>query len=94
MIVNPKHKEEIEIVDKLTDNYHLVLYNDDVNTFDWVIQTLIEICEHTLIQAEQCAWIVHYKGKCSVKEGEFSILKNMKDVINKRGIDAKIESII
>ncbi len=91
---NPKYKEEIKTVDKIADYFHLVLYNDDVNTFNWVIQTLMEICEHTLVQAEQCAWIVHYKGKCSVKEGEFSVLKQMKYHINKRGIDAKVEKLI
>jgi len=94
MNTKPQHEEETEILDKTVKHFHLVLYNDDVNTFKWVIQTLIEICDHTLVQAEQCAWLVHYKGKCSVKEGEFSKLKQMKYHINKRGIDAKVESII
>lgn len=54
----------------VTDTYSILLFNDDVNTFDWVIQCLIDICEHTPTQAEQCAWIVHYKGKYVVKSGE------------------------
>lgn len=67
---------EKEIVE--TDSVHeneIILYNDDVNTFDHVIRTLIQVCEHTSEQAEQCSLIVHYKGKCSVKSGTFSDLK-------------------
>ena len=90
---NPKRKEEIEVLDDKLKRYHLVLYNDDFNTFDWVIKTLVDVCKHTYVQAEQCAWIVHYKGKCSVKQDKFEVLKNMKDVINKRGIDAKVEEL-
>ena len=90
---NPKHKEHTETINKLDKHYHLVLYNDDVNTFDWVIKTLVDVCKHTYVQAEQCAWIVHYKGKCSVKEDEYNVLKNMKNIINKRGIEAKVEEL-
>lgn len=54
----------------VTDTYSIMLYNDDVNSFDWVIQSLVDICEHTPTQAEQCAVIVHYKGKYVVKSGE------------------------
>jgi ATP-dependent Clp protease adaptor protein ClpS len=93
MNTNPKHKEEVELLDKTIPKYHLVLYNDDINTFDWVILTLVQICKHTYVQAEQCAWIVHHKGKCSVKNGEFDELNMMKIVINKRGIEAKVEKL-
>jgi ATP-dependent Clp protease adaptor protein ClpS len=93
MSFNPKHKEEVDILDKTESKYHLVLYNDDINTFDWVILTLVQICKHTYVQAEQCAWIVHHKGKCSVKNGEFDELNMMKIVINKRGIEAKVEKL-
>lgn len=60
--------EAVETV--VTETYSIVLFNDDVNSFDWVIQSLIEVCEHTATQAEQCAWIVHHKGKYIVKSGE------------------------
>jgi ATP-dependent Clp protease adaptor protein ClpS len=56
---------------------HLILYNDDVNTFEFVIDTLVKICKHDRIQAEQCAYIVHYNGKCSIKEGDYSKLEPM-----------------
>lgn len=55
--------------------HEIILYNDDVNTFDHVIKTLIEVCDHTPEQAEQCALIVHYKGKCSVKRGSYDELE-------------------
>ncbi len=55
--------------------HEIILYNDDVNTFDHVINTLIEVCEHTPEQAEQCSLIVHYKGKCSVKHGSYDELE-------------------
>ena len=74
MAENPKHQEE-EAVDVLSSKEHqIVLHNDDVNTFDHVINCLIRYCDHTMEQAEQCAYIVHYKGKCTVKTGSFSDL--------------------
>ena len=83
---------EVEILEKTieTDIKKLVIYNDDVNTFDWVIDTLIEVCRHTSEQAEQCTLIIHYKGKCSVKEGEFEELIFMRNEICRRGISAEI----
>ena len=83
---------EVEILEKTveTDIKKLVIYNDDVNTFDWVIDTLIEVCRHTNEQAEQCTLIIHYKGKCSVKEGEFEELVGMRNEICRRGISAEI----
>jgi ATP-dependent Clp protease adaptor protein ClpS len=83
---------EIEILEKTieTDIKKLVIYNDDVNTFDWVIDTLMEVCRHTNEQAEQCTLIIHYKGKCSVKEGEFDELATMRNEICRRGISAEI----
>ncbi len=83
---------EVEILDKTieTELKKLVVYNDDVNTFDWVIDTLIEVCRHSNEQAEQCTLIIHYKGKCSVKEGEFEELAGMRNAICKRGISAEI----
>jgi len=64
-----------ESQETLDENKSLVLFNDDVNTFDFVIDTLIDVCGHDQLQAEQCALIVHYKGKCAVKSGSHSELK-------------------
>ena len=69
----------------------LILYNDDVNTFEHVIEALIDICEHDLIQAEQCTYIVHYSGKCSVKNGSYLKLKPLKEGLIDRGLSAVIE---
>lgn len=80
--------EDEEVVS--VEEHQLIVFNDDVNTFDHVIKTLIDVCGHTPEQAEQCTWIIHYKGKCSVKEGSFSKLKPMRDAICDRGISAEI----
>jgi ATP-dependent Clp protease adaptor protein ClpS len=69
----------------------LILYNDDVNTFDYVIECLVEICEHDLLQAEQCTYIVHYTGKCAVKSGSYSKLNPMREALCERGLSAVIE---
>jgi ATP-dependent Clp protease adaptor protein ClpS len=83
---------DIEILEKTTetDLKKLIVYNDDINTFDWVIDTLISVCKHSNEQAEQCTIIIHYKGKCSVKEGEFDELVGMRNEICRRGISAEI----
>jgi ATP-dependent Clp protease adaptor protein ClpS len=73
-----------------TDVQDLVVFNDDFNTFEHVIDTLIKICKHSIEQAEQCTWIIHYKGKCVVKTGPFDFLKPMRDAICEKGIDARI----
>lgn len=85
--------EQIEI-SELTDEFtgrHLVVHNDDVNTFEWVIISLMDICEHTLEQAEQCAYIIHHSGKYAVKRGMLEDLKPMKNALTDRGINATIE---
>ncbi len=71
--------------------WRLLVFNDEVNTFDFVIQTLIEVCDHTPEQAEQCTLIIHFKGKCSVKEGEWNELESMRNEICRRGIWAEVE---
>jgi ATP-dependent Clp protease adaptor protein ClpS len=83
---------EVEILEKTVelDMMKLVIYNDEVNTFDWVIDTLMEVCNHTSEQAEQCTLIIHYKGKCAVKEGTFEELTGMRNEICRRGISAEI----
>ncbi len=85
-----KVKEEI-LLDELVDvNNEIVLYNDDVNTFDHVIETLIRVCNHTAEQAEQCSIIVHYKGKCTVKTGQFDELKPQCTQLVEAGLSAEI----
>ncbi|MCC7503058.1 MAG: ATP-dependent Clp protease adaptor ClpS [Flavobacteriales bacterium] len=69
----------------------IILHNDDVNTFDHVITSLMEVCGHDPIQAEQCAWIVHYRGKCSVKRGTFDQLEPRCTALQDRGLSADIE---
>ena len=69
----------------------IILHNDDVNTFDHVILSLMEICEHDPIQAEQCAMIVHYNGKCSVKRGTFDQLEPKCTALLNRGLSADIQ---
>jgi len=83
---------DIELLEETveTEVRSLVVFNDDVNTFDWVINTLVEVCEHAPEQAEQCTLIIHFKGKCSVKVGEFESLVSMRNEICRRGISAEI----
>ncbi|OED47329.1 Clp protease ClpS [Flavobacteriaceae bacterium (ex Bugula neritina AB1)] len=71
-------------------NNEIVLYNDDVNTFDHVIETLIYTCEHTPVQAEQCAMLVHYKGKCTVKTGVYEELVPRCSKLLQAGLSAEI----
>lgn len=81
-------------VDTLVDTqkpYQLIVWNDEVNSFDWVIETLKEVCGHSHEQAEQCAYIIHFKGKYAVKHGEYDELKPQCDAITERGIGATIE---
>jgi ATP-dependent Clp protease adaptor protein ClpS len=72
----------------------IIVWNDDVNTFEWVIETLVEVCGHSPEQAEQCAMIIHTKGKYGVKQGDYEILKPMCDAICERLINATIEEIV
>ncbi len=74
-----------------TESAQLLVYNDDFNTFDWVIQCFMEVCNHTFEQSEQLSLIVHYKGKAIVKTGLFEKLKPMKDALVDRGLSAVIE---
>ena len=69
----------------------LVLHNDEVNTFDFVIECLIDICEHTTEQAEQCTYLIHYKGKCDVKKGSFDFLRPIRHALIDQGLNATIE---
>ena len=75
MATEEQLQEEIELAELKVNEYQIVLFNDDVNTFDHVVETLIRVCDHTPEQAEQCSIIVHYKGKCAVKTGSYEELK-------------------
>lgn len=92
-LINP-YKQDLEETDLLTYNEgtcHLIVWNDEVNSFDWVIESLIHVCGHSSEQAEQCAMIIHTKGKYAVKEGTYDFLKPMCNAITERGIGATIE---
>ena len=92
---NVKEMEEVDVLEEISDvigNYaHLIIYNDDFTTFDWVIRCLMEILNHTSQQAEQISIIIHFKGKATVKSGAKSELKPLKDALVDRGLSAVIE---
>jgi len=90
---NPSIKEKVDVlIAELTvEQKDLIVYNDDFNTFDHVIDSLIKVCKHEPTQAEQCTWLVHYKGKCQVKRGEYEKLEPMCTALLERGISAEIE---
>ncbi|EJF08052.1 ATP-dependent Clp protease adaptor ClpS [Pontibacter sp. BAB1700] len=71
------HQDEVALLEESTDLHNLIVYNDDVNTFDHVIATLIKVCGHSAEQAEQCTLLIHYKGKCTVKVGSYEELAGM-----------------
>ncbi len=84
-------EQEVLLLEEETGNQNeIVLFNDDVNTFDHVIDTLIRVCKHTAEQAEQCALLVHYKGKCTVKTGSFEELKPQCTQLLEAGLSAEI----
>ncbi len=79
------------VLDELVDQKDLIVFNDDVNSFDHVIASLIKICKHTDVQAEQCTMIIHYNGKCQVKRGEYEKLEPMCTALLEKGITAEIQ---
>ena len=91
MSTREKIQEEVAVLEDYGLNNEIVLYNDDVNTFDHVIDTLIRVCEHTNEQAEQCAILVHYKGRCTVKTGSYDELKPQCSSLLDAGLSAEIE---
>lgn len=86
-------KEETDVLTLTEDPCHLIVWNDNVNTFEWVIETLMEICGHSYEQAEQCAMIIHFHGKYAVKNGTYDTLKPLCDAITERGINATVEMV-
>jgi ATP-dependent Clp protease adaptor protein ClpS len=90
MSTKEKTSEEVLLQEEVLTQNEIVLFNDDVNTFDHVIETLIYACEHTAEQAEQCALLVHYKGKCIVKTGLIDDLKPRCTILLEAGLSAEI----
>ncbi len=84
-------QEETGVLTSYDDPFSLIVWNDEVNTFEWVIETLMEVCGHSFEQAEQCAMLIHTKGKYAVKRGSYDELKPFCDAITERGIGATIE---
>lgn len=84
-------REETDVLTSIEETCSLIVWNDEVNTFEWVIETLIEVCGHSHEQAEQCSYIIHFQGKYAVKQGSYEELKPMCDAITERGIGATVE---
>ena len=93
LLHNPKtvELEDVDVLTETEDPFSLIVWNDEVNTFEWVIETLMEVCGHSQEQAEQCAMLIHTKGKYAVKRGSYDELKLQCDAITDRGIGATIE---
>lgn len=85
-----KYKEAFSVLEEIENLHEIILFNDEVNTFDHVIDMLIKVCDHTPEQAEQCSIIVHYKGKCAVKTGDFSDLKPRCTKLLEAGLSAEL----
>lgn len=83
-------QEDVDVLEQLTDERQIVLFNDDVNTFDFVIDALMDVCEHDLIQAEQCTLLVHYKGKATVKTGTLDDLKPRATKLLEMGLSVEL----
>ena len=98
MQTNTKESAREDILElsdtEIGNAFNLVIWNDEVNTFDWVIETLMEVCDHTEEQAEQCALLIHYKGKYAVRNGSYAMLKPMCEAITDRQINATIEEMV
>ena len=85
-----KIQEEVDVLEQDAHQHEIVLHNDEVNTFDFVIDSLIRVCEHTLEQAEQCTILVHYKGKCIVKSGTYKDLEPRCSELLRIGLSAEL----
>ncbi len=90
MSTKEKIQEEVDVLEQEVNQHEIVLHNDDVNTFDFVMDSLIDVCEHTLEQAEQCTMLVHYKGKCTVKTGEYKDLEPRCSKLLTLGLSAEL----
>lgn len=85
-----KIQEEIEVLELRANEHQIVLFNDDIHSFDYVIDSLVDVCEHTIEQAEQCTYLVHFKGKCTVKTGELKELKPRCTKLLELGLSAEL----
>lgn len=85
-----EYQEEVSVLDKLEPTRNIILFNDDVNTFDHVIDSLVKHCKHKPLQAEQCAHIVHHNGKCDVKRGTLEDLKPICEKLAQKGLTVEI----
>ncbi len=90
LMTKEKIQEDIDVKEQEVNQHEIVLFNDDIHTFDFVINSLIDVCEHSLEQAEQCTFLVHYKGKCAVKTGEYDELKLRCTRLLEMGLSAEI----
>tara|TARA_R110002051_G_scaffold316455_1_gene396083 strand:+ start:353 stop:628 length:276 start_codon:yes stop_codon:yes gene_type:complete len=90
MSTKEKLSEQLLLEEDTVKQNEIILFNDDVNTFDYVIETLVQVCDHTSEQAEQCSLIVHYNGKCTVKTGEYGDLKPRCSKLLLAGLNAEI----
>lgn len=87
-------QDDTDVLTSAEEPCNLIVWNDEVNTFEWVIETLVEVCGHTYEQAEQCSYIIHFRGKYAVKQGSYEELKPLCDAITERGIGATIEVVV
>lgn len=90
MSTREKTQDDVAVVEQEVFQHEIILHNDDVNTFDFVIDALVAVCDHTLEQAEQCTYLVHYKGKCTVKSGEFKDLEPRCSKLLALGLSAEL----
>ncbi len=88
---SPEVQEKVDVATKQVEKRKIVLFDDDINTFDFVIDALIRVCGHDTIQAEQCTLLVHHKGKCEIKRGEYPTLEPMCTALLDRGLTAEIQ---
>ena len=91
IINSTQTQEETDVLAKEVLSNKIVLFNDEVNSFDFVIDALIKVSGHEAIQAEQCTILVHFKGRCTVKEGEYDDLEPMCTALLDRGLTAEIQ---
>jgi ATP-dependent Clp protease adaptor protein ClpS len=92
--IRTKQSEDTDVLTSVEQPCNLIVWNDEVNTFEWVIDTLKDICGHSYEQAEQCAYIIHFQGKYAVKKGSYDELKPKCDAITDRGIGATVEMVV
>jgi len=90
MSTKKEYQEKVEVLEQEVPKHEIIIFNDDFNTFDFVIDSLIDVCEHSLLQAEQCTMLIHYKGKCAVKTGEYETLKPKCSKLLELGLTAEI----